>query len=156
MRLETKRLLLRQWRDRDYLVYARLNRDPVVMRYFPSLFSAGQSVRQADQLRKHIAEKGWGCWAAELKASRKFIGFIGLNTVAAESGIPHAPMTEICWRLLAAHWGQGYATEGAKLALSYAFEEMKVTEIFSFTALINKPSQRVMIKSGLSNTREEF
>ncbi|GLR08228.1 GNAT family N-acetyltransferase [Mixta theicola] len=156
MVLETNRLILRQWRKEDYSVYAKLTSDPEVMRYFPSPLSEEQSFKQADTLKSKIAKKGWGFWAVELKESKEFIGFIGLNTVDADSGIPHAPMIEVGWRLLATHWGKGYATEGAKRAIQYAFEELEATEIYSFTALVNKPSQRVMIKSGMQNIGEDF
>lgn len=156
MVLETNRLILRQWQDDDYPVYAELNANPDVMRYFPSLLSAEQSLEQAEKLRSKIAERGWGFWAVELKESGEFIGFIGLSAVDADSGIPHAPMIEIGWRLLATHWGKGYATEGAKRALRYAFEVLEATEVYSFTALVNKPSQRVMQKAGMKNTGEDF
>lgn len=156
MILEAERLILRQWRDEDYSLYARLTSDPEVMRYFPSLLSEEQSIEQADKLKNKIAERGWGFWAVELKASEEFIGFIGLNAVDADSGIPHAPMIEVGWRLLAAHWGKGYATEGAKRAIQFAFEDLDANAIYSFTALVNKPSQHVMIKAGMKNTGEDF
>ncbi|KFX03247.1 GCN5 family acetyltransferase [Pectobacterium betavasculorum] len=154
--LETERLILRQWRDKDYPVYTRLTSDPEVMRYFPTLLSAEQSIEQAEKLKNKIAEQGWGFWAVEVKESGEFIGFIGLSAVDADSGIPHAPMIEVGWRLLATHWGKGYATEGAKRAIQYAFEDLDAQEIYSFTALVNEPSQRVMIKSGMKNTGEYF
>lgn len=156
MILETERLILRQWQDEDYPVYAGLNADPEVMRYFPSRLSVEQSIEQARKLKNKIARRGWGFWAAEVKASGEFIGFIGLNDVDADSGIPKAPLLEVGWRLLAAHWGKGYATEGAKRALQYAFEELGVQQLYSFTALINQPSQRVMIKLGMKNTGDNF
>jgi len=156
MILETERLILRQWRDDDYPVYTRLTSDPEVMRYFPSLLSSEESIGQAHRLKNKIAEQGWGFWAVEVKEKGEFIGFIGLSAVDENSGIPHAPMIEVGWRLLATHWGKGYATEGAKRAIQYAFEELDVSEVYSFTALINEPSQRVMIKSGMKNTGEDF
>ena len=97
--LETERLRLRQWKDEDYPAYARLNADPMVMRYFPSTLSEQQSHEQADKLRSLITERGWGGWAVELKASGEFIGISGLHTQAGDSGIPHAPLTEIVWLL---------------------------------------------------------
>ena len=58
--LETERLRLRQWKDEDYPAYARLNADPMVMRYFPSALSVQESHEQADKLRSLITERGWG------------------------------------------------------------------------------------------------
>jgi len=42
------------------------------------------------------------------------------------------PTTEIAWRLSSKHWGQGFAVEGAKAVLDYAFGEFKIPEIVSF------------------------
>jgi RimJ/RimL family protein N-acetyltransferase len=156
MMLQTQRLHLRQWRDEDYPAYARLNADPLVMRYFPKVLSTQESNDQADQLRALIIERGWGVWVLELKASGEFIGITGLHTQPADSGIPHAPLAEIVWRILAVHWGQSYAPEAASRALQFAFEELMLDAVYSVTAQINLPSQRVMTKIGMENTGEQF
>ena len=59
--------------------------------------------------------------------------------------------TEIGWRLSSNHWGQGFATEGAKAVLDYAFRKLKISEIVSFTAAGNAKSIRVMQKIGLQH-----
>ena len=154
--LETERLSLRQWRDEDYPDYAQLNADPLVMRYFPSVLSAKESYEQADKLRSLIAKRGWGLWAVELKATGEFIGVTGLHAHDDDSGLPLAPLTEIAWRILPSHWGRGYAPEAAQCALQFAFEQLDLEVVYSFTALVNIPSQQVMIKAGMENTGEEF
>ncbi|MBG6249241.1 MULTISPECIES: GNAT family N-acetyltransferase [Symbiopectobacterium] len=154
--IETERLILRQWRDEDYPIYAQLNADPEVMRYFPELMSREESDAQIGRFTKHIANKGWGFWAVELKSSGEFIGFIGLHKQKEESGIPHAPLIEAGWRLQARHWGNGYATEGAKRVIRYAFEQLESPEVYAYTPLQHMASQRVMIKAGMTNTGEDF
>ncbi|EQB34862.1 hypothetical protein M947_10350 [Sulfurimonas hongkongensis] len=37
MELETSRIILRQWREQDLPVFAELNSDPDVMKFFPKL-----------------------------------------------------------------------------------------------------------------------
>ena len=145
---ETERLRIRQWRDEDCHVYARMNADPMVMRYFPKTLSAQESYEQADKLRSIITERGWGVGAVELKASGEFIGISGLHTQAGDSGIPHAPLTEIVWRIRAAEWGKGYAPEAARRVLQFAFEELALDAVYSFTAHLNSrpcktPSSRM-------------
>ena len=154
--LETERLLLRQWCAEDFPLYARLNADPVVMRYFPACLTTKESDDQARKIKRDIAEKGWGRWAVALKSTGEFIGFTGLHWVGVESGIRHAPLLEIGWRLSAEHWGRGYATEAAKRALRFAFEQLGVAEVYAFSALVNLASQRVMLKAGMENTQEVF
>ena len=80
----------------------------------------------------------------------EFIGFIGLNSEDQVS-FPAAftPAIEVGWRIAFKHWGQGYATEGAKTALAYGFETLNLDEIVSFTAVQNRRSRRIMEKIGM-------
>ena len=81
------------------------------------------------------------------------IGFIGLEHV---DFVAHfTPAIEIGWRLGFDHWGKGYATEGAKAALQYGFETLKLEEIVSFTAKTNLRSQNVMKKIGMHHDPKE-
>lgn len=154
--LETKRLILRQWEDEDYPHFARMCASPEVMKYFPATLCESESFQLADRLRALIDIHGWGFWAVELKSTGEFIGFVGLNTLDGESGIPGAPMMEIGWRTDEKFWHKGYATEAADQALRYAFFVLGVEEIYSFTALNNIPSQMVMKRLGMINTRLDF
>lgn len=56
--IETERLILRQGRDEDYPIFAQLNADPTVMRYFPALMTREESDAQAGRISRHIANKG--------------------------------------------------------------------------------------------------
>lgn len=154
--LETKRLVLRQWENEDYPHFARTCADPEVMKYFPQTLNQSESDQLADRIRSDIAKNGWGFWAVELKATGQFIGFVGLNLQDGESGIPRAPLLEIGWRIGRQHWHKGYATEAAEQALRYAFYVLGVDEVYSFTANINTPSQMVMKRLGMLNTRLDF
>ncbi|MFC3025115.1 GNAT family N-acetyltransferase [Vibrio zhugei] len=154
--METERLLLRQWTDHDKRPYVRLTSDLQVMRYFPAPLSRAQSDEQAEHIQTLIAKNGWGFWAVELKSTGEFIGFVGLHYQDQDSGLPHAPMFEIGWRLDARHWRQGYATEAAQRALWFAFEELKADKVYAFTAIQNVPSQAVMKKLGMINTHHDF
>lgn len=77
---DTERLVLRQWKSEDREPFAMLNADPRVMEYFPALLSRAESDAMVDRCQSLIGERGWGLWAAELKESRQFIGFVGLHT----------------------------------------------------------------------------
>jgi RimJ/RimL family protein N-acetyltransferase len=145
--LSTERLRLRQWRDSDREPFAALNNDPVVMAHFPARRDRAESDRQADRISAEIAERGWGFWAVEVRASGEFAGFVGLNPVA--DNLPFAPGVEIGWRLATRFWGQGYATEGAQRVVAYGFEELGLSELVAFTTRQNGPSQRVMAKLGM-------
>lgn len=152
---ETPRLLLRRWRKSDREPFAKLNADPRVMEHFPQLLSTAQSNAAADRIQQHFEDHGFGLWAVELKNIVPFIGFIGLAIPRFEAHF--TPCVEIGWRLAASHWGCGYATEGAKAALNFAFDQAELQEVVSFTAIVNTRSRRVMEKLGMQyNPADDF
>lgn len=156
--IETERLYLRQWQASDFAVFAEINADPEVMKYFPKLLTPKVSDIIASKCQQLIANQGWRLWAVSLKDRSKengaFIGFVGLNDTHADMSF--APAVEIAWRLHKDYWGQGYATEAARAALNFAFTELSLDEVVSFTAVINKRSQLVMERLGMMNTRANF
>lgn len=146
---ETERLRLRQWLPEDRAPFAALNTDAHVMEYFPAPLTRAESDRMADICQSVIAERGWGFWAAELKETQQFIGFVGLHT---PSDLPFSPCVEIGWRLAFEHWGKGLATEAARGALSFGFESLDLQEIVAFTAIGNRRSRAVMERLGMKES----
>ncbi|RFA29903.1 GNAT family N-acetyltransferase [Alkalilimnicola ehrlichii] len=144
---ESARLYLRQWQASDLAPFAELNADPRVMAHFPNRLDRAQSDAMAERCRALIEERGWGFWAVEEKASNTFIGFVGLHTPAAD--LPFSPCVEVGWRLAYPFWGKGLATEAAKVALQIGFNELRLDEIVSFTAVSNQRSRRVMRRLGM-------
>jgi len=118
------------------------------MEFFPSTQSLEDTKAFLERVDKHFKEHGY-CWfAVDTIDNKEFIGFIGFawNTMEAD----FTPCAEIGWRLKKAAWGKGYATEGAKRCLTYGFGELQFKEIYSFTAIINNRSERVMQKIGMT------
>jgi RimJ/RimL family protein N-acetyltransferase len=151
---DTERLRLRPWTPADREPFAAMNADPQVMRFFPSTQSREASDRSVDCWQGELLERGWSNWAAELKQRGEFIGFIGLTV--PRRALPFMPCVEIGWRLARAHWGRGYATEGARAVLGVGFERLRLREIVSFTARINLPSRAVMERIGMVDANEDF
>jgi ribosomal-protein-alanine N-acetyltransferase len=147
--LRTARLLLRQWRDDDLEPFAGLNADPETMRFFPFPPSREESDALAERSRRQIDAEGWGLWAVEVTGGASFIGFVGLARPGFEAHF--TPAVEVGWRLGREHWGRGYATEAARAAVAYGFEELGLAEIVSFTSPLNEPSWRVMERLGMSH-----
>lgn len=147
VRLETPRLILRQWERQDFSPHAAMNADRMVMAFFTATLDKRESDVMLDYLRELIIRHGWGVWAVERKADRAFLGSVGLHAVQAK--LPFAPCVEIGWRLAQAYWGQGYATEAARESLRYGFDVLDLPEIVSFTSLLNERSQAVMRRLGM-------
>jgi len=152
--LETDRLILRQWKQEDWPLFAAINSDPVVMKYFPNPLSETESNTIADKIHALITEQGWGFWAVEEKLSGLFTGFVGLNKVLPV--LPFYPAIEIGWHLARSSWGQGYATEAANTVLKFAFDKLNVDEVCSFASVNNTRSIAVMQRLNMVNTQQNF
>jgi ribosomal-protein-alanine N-acetyltransferase len=152
--LHTPRLTLREWRDADVNAFAAMFDDPPVMEFLPPAQDRAAIEAIVGRVRAHFTQHGFGWWAAELKApgnrtSGQFIGFIGLSHVPFQAHF--TPAVEVGWRLASAHWGQGYATEGAKAALAAGFTRLGLQEIVSFTVPANRRSWHVMQRIGMTH-----
>lgn len=146
MRLETDRLILRPWEERDLAPYAAIGADPEVMRYFPATRSRAQSDALVARLQDRARSHGFSFGVAERKADGRFAGMAGLSPVLDG---PLAGRVEIGWSLPRGLWGQGYASEAARAWLAHGFGEMGLEEIVAFTATSNLPSRRVMERIGM-------
>lgn len=149
-RMETRRLLLRQWRDEDLDPYARICADPETMRYMSASGSprtSGQTSEIVSSIRQHWIDHHFGLWAVEEMRSGKFIGRIGLQY---HKDWPGEHKVEVGWLLDKACWGDGLATEGAQASLAYGFENRKLERIISVALPENRASRRVMEKCGLT------
>lgn len=151
--LQTPRLLLRQWQQADLEDFARLNGDAEVMAWFPAVLDRVESDALAVKLQSSLEDRGWGLWALQRKIDDRFIGFTGLNPF---TDMPFADGVEIGWRLAQHAWGQGLATEAARRAMDFAFTELALKELWSFTAPGNTRSIAVMRRLGMSDTGDSF
>lgn len=147
--LRTERLLLRRWRDEDLDPFAALNADARVMEhFFRGVSSRRETADFIARIEAEFEDRGFGLWAVEIPGSARFIGFVGLHVALFEAHF--TPAVEVGWRLSAAHWGHGYATEAGRAAVRFGFEHAGLSEIVSFTSTGNARSQRVMQRIGMT------
>lgn len=149
---ESARLGFRRWQESDRNAFASMNADVSVMKYFPNVLTKDDSDLLIKRFESHFDEKGYGIWVVEIKETQEFIGFIGLLEVNMD--VDFKKSTEIGWRLDKKFWKKGFAVEGAKACLNYAFNVLKMEEIYSFTALLNQPSETVMKRIGMTKIKE--
>jgi [ribosomal protein S5]-alanine N-acetyltransferase len=144
--LETDRLLLREFVEEDAEAFFKLNTDPQVIRFVPD--KPLLSVEQARQIlldhpiadyRKH----GFGRGACILKSSGEQIGFAGLKYLEELGEV------DVAYRLLPAHWGQGYATEAALASVQFGFADLRLKRMIGLVMPENLASARVLEKAGL-------
>lgn len=145
--IETPRMLLRTWKPEDSEAYYRINQDPQVIEHLKGPISMEQVGAFISAAIDEQHKRGYTVWAAELKETGQLMGFIGLHYVTWKSHF--TPAVEIAWRLGSQFWGKGYATEGARASLHYAFMNCNLKKIVSFTVPENTRSSHVMEKIGM-------
>ena len=146
--LTTARLRLRDWRDSDLPLFARLNADPLVMAFMAKCLSREESDASVGRIREHFDRQGFGLWAVENIDGAEFIGFTGLSIPRFTASF--TPCVEVGWRFAADQWGRGYATEAARACLAFGFDQLGLPEIVSFTTAANFRSRRVMERIGMT------
>ena len=130
--LETERLTLGAFRPEDLEAYAEMCADPEVMRFINDgkTLSREEAWRDMALVLGHWQFRGYGLWAVEERATHNLIGRIG-----------H-------WNPEGRHWGQGFATEGARAALQHAFSVLNVPHVISLIYPENVPSIRLAQRLG--------
>jgi len=148
--LRTDRLVMRGWRETDREPYAAMNADPRVMEHFPAMLSRPESDAFVDRIVARWSRDGHGLWAVERTADGAFLGFTGLAAPVADvPGMP--PFVEVGWRFVVDAWGHGYATEAARAAVAWGFENLGIDEIASWTTVANVRSRAVMERIGMTH-----
>ncbi|KZK92283.1 MULTISPECIES: GNAT family N-acetyltransferase [unclassified Pseudovibrio] len=148
-RIETDRLILRKWEERDLEGLVQMNADPQVMEFFPAMMSRQDSERMFERLMAKQVKYGLGTPVVEERASGRFLGLCGLGVPTYPEPLPFDPCVEIGWRFIPGAWGRGIAQESSRIWLRFGFETLRLGEIVSFTSAINQRSEKVMQRLGM-------
>ena len=146
--IETKRLILRGWRDDDVAAHHAMCADPAVMAYLgpaPSLSDSAEAVARQQTI---LAEYGACFWALERRDTGAFIGWCGIKPGPVGTPIDGKP--EIGWSLVQSEWGQGYAREAAEAALAWSWNRLNLPTIWAMTVMANRSSWKLMERLGMS------
>ena len=141
--IETERLRLRIVRRDDLDDLAKLFADPDVVKYVGDGKPASRedAAKAVESMIAHWQKHSFGRWIAADKSNGAFIGFGGLRSLF---GTP-----EVVYHLTRKNWGKGFATELARAALRFGFEERRFARIVGITKPPNTASIHVMEKLGM-------
>ncbi len=145
MTVETPRLRLRPLEASDAQPFMEIHQDPDVIKYvLQGAAPGGITVawRNIAMMIGHWHLRGYGPWAVTEKATGDVIGRVGLWNPEGWPGI------ELGWIVRRSHWNNGFATEAARAALEWAWDNVDTDHIISVIQPDNARSIRVAEKIG--------
>jgi RimJ/RimL family protein N-acetyltransferase len=149
---QSQRLGFRDWQASDLKKMAAINADPDVMEFFPKVQTEEETQQFIERMQKQFQEKGFCYFAVDKLENQELIGFIGISQQTYEADF--TPCIDIGWRIDKKEWNKGYATEGAKRCLEYAFQELGLKNIYAVAPKANQKSELIMKKIGMEKVKE--
>ena len=151
LRLETARLIVRRFEERDVpdvLAYSQYAEDDRFRKRNVDWELTEESVRE--WWTPMIAMKpeeaiNWLSLLMELKSECRVIGNVGFNA----KRLGGAFQGQIGWTLGKAHEGHGYVTEAATALLDYLFRTVGFHRVYALTSPKNSNSWRLMERLGM-------
>ena len=155
IRLETERLILRDFSESDFEAYYKLKTDDQTMYYLQDI-----KLKSIDEARAEFTDvlddvkrtdRKYYFLHMELKDSHQQVGSIGY-TVTGET--PAGKMVHLGYFTCPGFWGNGYTTEALEKVLEYAFTAGNVYRVTTGCLAENIGSERVMQKNGMIKEAE--
>jgi RimJ/RimL family protein N-acetyltransferase len=143
---ETARLRLRRYVEDDAELVHGMMSDATVMRYYPSLYDAERSRALIDYVLNSYARYGYSFLVVERKPDLAYAGHVGLLHWDDVDGREDV---EVAYMLRREHWGNGYATEAARISRDWAFAHTATDRVVSFIDVNNEASISVARRNGM-------
>lgn len=150
IKLETERLILREYKLDDFDSLYPILSDPETMKYYPAPFSKEKVLRWINWNIENYAKYGFGLFAVTLKETGELIGDCGI-TIQKING---EPLPEIGYHISKHYQRKGYATEACKACKDFIFENSNYDKIYSYMKYTNLPSYKTALKNGMSFVME--
>ena len=148
--IETERLYLRKFSLKDTSALFKLNSNPNVIEFTEDVpFKNLSETENYIKNNTHLDTHNLGRWAVCEKRQGELIGWCSLKHN------PDYDFIELDCRLFEKHWNNGYATEVNKGLLSYAFNKLRIQDVYAFVNKHNQASIAVAKKIGLQLQKEE-
>ena len=147
--LETQRLILRQFEEKDWLDLHQYYADPLATKYTVGReFTEEDTWRTLSMMIGHWQLRGYGTYAVVSKMTDKVLGTVGF-------WYPKGwPSPEIKWALAAQHWGMGYASEAARMIQTTGRHYLPDIQLISLIHPENKASIKLAESIGAHFEKE--
>lgn len=150
MKIETKRLYLRELTENDFSALYDVLADSDIMQHYPYTFDE-------NRVRKWIVKNierynifGFGLWAVVLKETDELIGDCGITMQNINGSIK----PEIGYHINKKFQRQGYAKEAAQKCRDWAFKNTPFHVLYSYMKKNNVASSATAIANGMRKVDE--
>jgi aminoglycoside 6'-N-acetyltransferase len=148
LHLETKRLILRSFRDSDLNAFSAYRSDPAVAKYqgwdAPYSLEAAAAFIQEMKERQPGTTGEWYQIAVELRDGGALIGDCAFHILARDG-----QQAEIGFTFAAPHQKKGYATEAVARLLEYLFGDLSMRRVSATCDAENLASARLLERIGM-------
>ncbi len=150
--IATERLKLRRFKADDAAALGAMLADPETMKFFPYVAETPAegrhlALKHITYFERHWQQRGYGVWAVT-EADGRLVGRCGIRNWESIDDI------EVLYLIERSRWGRGYATEVARAALEFGFNEIGLDSIVGVTHQDNSASRHVLGKLGMRLVRE--
>lgn len=145
--IDTGRLILRRFDERDLEAFYQLCSRPEIIRYAQStpVASRNEALQFMRSAPLHdYATFGYGRFACVWKQTGEVIGFSGLKY------LPEFEETELGYRFFREFWGMGLATEAGRASIAFARDDLGLTRLVALVHPENLASENVLTKLGFA------
>jgi RimJ/RimL family protein N-acetyltransferase len=149
-RLETERLAGERLREEHFDYLRSVDTDPDVMATLGGVRSENETWEMLRAGLAHWERNGFGPWVFRERATGEIVAGAALRRVEIEG----REEVELGYRVAAASWGRGLATEMAQALVALARDRLGLEEIVALTLPYNLASRRVMEKAGFTYERD--
>lgn len=151
MRIETSRLILREFQQDDCSQLAPILANPQAMQFSTTgVLSMVDTQAKIKSFITSYQEHGFGKWAMLLKKQNRLVGYCGI----AIERINRKAEPELGYRLDPQVWGQGLATEAASACIRYGTQHLELPYLLGIVEPANIASIRVLEKVGMEYSHQ--
>ena len=145
VRIETSRLILREYTDGDLDMLTAIFTDAEMMKFYPHTFDREKTSLWIWRNIERYADFGFGLWAVESKEDGALLGDCGISMQRQGRVI----LPEIAYHIRRDRQNNGYAAEAGRAVLGWVSENTPFKRIYANVNAENTASLRTAEKLGM-------
>ena len=146
VKIETKRLFLREMTPEDFDALYAVLADSDIMQHYPYTFDEARVQNWIGKNIERYRVFGFGLWAVCLKSTGEMIGDCGLTMQIINGTV----LPEIGYHIAKVYQRRGYAKEAAQAVRDWTFLNTPFGAVYSYMKKTNIPSSATARANGMA------